>query len=105
MRKLVDPSNTADASPGVAATRRARNRLARKLGQRLPELQHLRPAARFFEFAVFIGLWLGGIALVTAAGPWPTAIHRAAVCVGTGCIVIALNAVVLLLHEGMHGTL
>lgn len=81
----------------------ARTGVAHLLGPYLNDLRQLSLAHRLRDVAVFVGLWGVGLALAAASGvvenPWP--LRLAAL----GASALALNAFVLLLHEGMHGVL
>ena len=85
--------------------REARAAVAALLGDQLAPLRQLRLGRRLEEVAVFVGMWGVGIALAVAAGgaagPAVWALRAGAVVVSA----VALNAFVLLLHEGMHGVL
>ena len=78
--------------------------LADALGPALDPLRQLDARRRALDVAAFVGLWVVGVALAAAgdgdsAGGWAL---RVAGVVAAG---LALNAFVLLLHEGMHGLL
>ncbi|MEL6615559.1 MAG: fatty acid desaturase, partial [Bacteroidota bacterium] len=83
----------------------ARRAMQAALGDALTPLRRLDDRRRLLDLAVFGGLWAASIALVVlsrdASGPllWAS---RAVSVLGSA---LALNAFVLLLHEGMHGTL
>ncbi len=73
------------------------------LEARIRELHVLRPGRRARDLALYTLLWIAGAALIlteTRAGgaPWLR------VC-GTLLAALGLNGFVLLVHEGMHGTL
>jgi fatty acid desaturase len=89
---LLDPDlSTLDARRAVEA----------RLGAALAPLRVHDDLRRVRDLATFLGLWAVGAALTLSApdGAW---LLRAA---GVGVSALALNAVVLLLHEGMHGAL
>lgn len=89
---LLDPNlSTLDARRAVEA----------RLGGALAPLRVHDDRRRVGDLATFGGLWASGAALTLLApdGAW---LLRAA---GVGLSALALNAVVLLLHEGMHGAL
>ncbi|WP_420456972.1 fatty acid desaturase family protein [Rubrivirga sp.] len=92
-------------TPEPLATRDARAALTEILGDALPPLRQLRIGRRLEDLAAFGGLWAVGLALAT----WSGSADGAAVwALRTGAVVasaLALNAFVLLLHEGMHGVL
>lgn len=75
------------------------------LGPRLAALRALSLRHRLRELAVFVGLWTVGLALAglsgAAEGSAVWLLRISAVLASA----LALNAFVLLLHEGMHGTL
>lgn len=83
----------------------ARRAMQDALGDALVPLRQLDDRRRLLDLAIFGGLWAAAVMLVVvsrdASGPllWAT---RAVSVLGTA---LALNAFVLLLHEGMHGTL
>lgn len=75
------------------------------LHRRIRELHVLRPFRRLRDFAFYALLWLGGAALIAhrdlagaGVSPWWYA-------GGTVLAALGLNGFVLLVHEGMHGTL
>ena len=86
-------------------TREARAALTEILGDALPPLRQLRLGRRLEEMAVFGGLWGVGLALAGVE----RALDGTAMWAARGAAVLAtalaLNAFVLLLHEGMHGVL
>lgn len=72
----------------------------------LDDLRQLDDAHRVRDLAVFVGMWGGGIALTL----WGLSLGgglRQWLAMGAGVVTsaLALNAFVLLLHEGMHGVL
>jgi fatty acid desaturase len=83
----------------------ARAVLTAGIDPQIAALSRLDPAKRAVELAFFPVLWACG-AFVTSlgfTGPfWQQGLLRA---VGIGLTALALNAFVLLLHEGMHGVL
>lgn len=90
-------------TPALVAMAKARLRLAAHLGPALPKLQCLRWTHRLRDLAVFvplagIGLLLNGFGLSLDD---PMRRWLCAGC-GAGLTVVAINAWVLLLHEGMH---
>lgn len=86
--------------PGLS-TLDARRAVEARLGGALAPLRVHDDRRRVQDLATFLGLWAAGAALALTApdGAWAL---RAA---GVGVSALALNAVVLLLHEGMHGAL
>lgn len=95
-----------EPSPAFEATARARAQMARGLEPELARLRRLDGWKRSFELGVFFFLWAAGSALaltgweLTAVG-W----RYTLLAVGMVCSVVAINAFVLLLHEGMHDLL
>lgn len=79
--------------------------IRRNLAQgRETEIDHLRRLdwrKRLGELAFFVGCWLGGLALISSVDGMACLTYWA----GVALSVIALNAFVLLLHEGMHAVL
>ena len=100
-------SGTADGGlPAcVAAHLHSRRLVSRGVETQVAELQGLCASKRLAELAFFPLLWFCGAALTLCAlrlGGAPRYVAYAAGLVASG---LALNAFVLLLHEGMHGTL
>jgi fatty acid desaturase len=91
----------------MSSTQEARTRLAAGIEEQLAELRRFRPADRLLELTVFPALWLGGAALTLAGlyGTVPGVLGSVVCGVGILLSAVALNAFVLLLHEGMHHTL
>ena len=86
-------------------TRQARAALTEILGDALPPLRELRLGRRLEEMAVFGALWGVGLSLAWGSGQ---AEGGAMWSLRGGAVLasaLALNAFVLLLHEGMHGVL
>ena len=81
----------------------ARHAVADALGPALDPLRQLDARRRALDFAVFVGLWVGGLALAALGGG--SAVGWALRGAGVLVAGLALNAFVLLLHEGMHGLL
>lgn len=94
-------------APRARTTDEARALVGRGLERELAELRALDWRKRAAELAVFTGLWAGGAALSLASllllAPAPAAWLGAAA--GVLLCAVAINAFVLLLHEGMHSTL
>ena len=93
-------------APAVPRHAEARRRMARGLEAELAELRRLDRGKRLREIAVFAALWLGGMAVdfagLRVASGAPGILLRVA---GTLLSAVAINAFILLMHEGMHGTL
>ena len=87
------------------STRDARRAVSDLLGDRLAPLRELSLWRRLGEVATFAALWAVAIGLVVvgrdASGPALWALRAGSVLLAA----LALNAFVLLLHEGLHGTL
>lgn len=73
--------------------------LSRGLEGEIAVLRRFSPGPRALELAVFPLLWISGAALASSQSGTPLRI------LGTLAAALGLNAFVLLLHEGMHGTL
>lgn len=85
----------------------ARAFLREEVGDRIAPLQALDARKRLAELTFFVALWLAGATLTIFChhhlpSDWPNYL-----LFGSGIVLsaVALNAFVLLLHEGMHGTL
>jgi fatty acid desaturase len=87
-------------------THQARAEVSAGIEDRLAELRRLNVRKRFVELLVFPSLWAAGSAMVMIGVglPWGS-VQVALRVAGTVLSAVALNALVLLLHEGMHGTL
>ncbi|HVT81773.1 MAG TPA: fatty acid desaturase, partial [Phycisphaerae bacterium] len=84
----------------------ARRLIAAGLEGDIQKLSRLNAGKRWFEILFFVALWGAGAAMTLASGTLPEALARRVVwCAGIGVSAVALNAFVLLLHEGMHGLL
>ena len=81
------------------STRDARRAVETRLGAALVPLRAHDDRRRMLDLAMFGGLWAVGVAVALADGGWAVRV------VGVGVSALALNAVVLLLHEGLHGAL
>jgi fatty acid desaturase len=79
-----------------------RSELSRGLEEPLAALRRLDDRKRLGELAVFGSLWAAGTALILAGPALATPLLQVP---GTLLAALALNAFVLLLHEGMHGIL
>lgn len=86
-------------------TRQARAALTHILGDALPPLRRLRLGRRLEEVAVFVGMWGVGLALAAWSGSLDGPALWASRAAAAVVSALALNAFVLLLHEGMHGVL
>ena len=91
----------------VTTTPEARTLVAQGLDSELTSLRELRLCARLSEIFCFVLLWAIGAAtsLGSLSLELPALIRFAAAAVGVLLSAVALNAFVLLLHEGMHYTL
>jgi fatty acid desaturase len=108
---LAQPAMPALSTPGDAAAApvhaAARRQMAGELEADLVALRRLDARKRAGELCFFVALFVGGTMLNSwgqGAGPggWSHALPRIA---GTLCAAVAINAFILLMHEGMHGTL
>lgn len=101
---------TERTTPAIAALlvhARARSAIAAGFEDELAQLRRLSVVKRLFELVVFSALWAGGVTLVLTAlgGLDPGPLQYVLRAVGTLVAAVAINAFVLLLHEGMHHTL
>jgi fatty acid desaturase len=85
----------------------ARVQVSAGIEARLEALRRFHLRKRLAELAVFTALWPCGAAAVLAAGYFlpPGLLRYASMAAGILIAAVALNAFVLLLHEGMHHTL
>lgn len=99
------PLSKASLSGGVTAEARAVVSVG--IEPRIDRLRQFDLRKRLFEVCFFVALWLGGATLTLTfgfdaqGGPFAWSCY----CLGIACSAIAINAFVLLLHEGMHGVL
>lgn len=93
------------SEPIDAGTLAIRARFQAELGPELQRLTTLRPLRRVADLATWLGLWVVS-AYVAAWGIAATGMLGMA-AVGTGVLgcAVAINALNLLMHEGMHGIL
>lgn len=89
----------------VAAHLQSRRLVSRGVEIQVAELQVLCASKRLAELTFFSLLWFSGAALTLYALRLEGAPRYVAYATGFVAIGSALNAFVLLLHEGMHGTL
>lgn len=87
------------------STLEARAALTSLLGDTLPPLRRLSLRRRLHDLVVFGGLWAVGLALAAVASGADAAASWALPIGAVLVSGVALNAFVLLLHEGMHGVL
>lgn len=96
---------TATASACAARTAHAKTVIAAGLEPQLDALRCFSLSMRLAELAIFICLWIAGSVLTLtigrADGPFAWSCYLAGIFLSA----VALNAFVLLLHEGMHHTL
>jgi fatty acid desaturase len=96
---------TATASACAARTAHAKTLISAGLEPHLEALRRFRLSKRLAELAIFVCLWIAGSTLTLTLGmadeplAWPCYLG------GIFLSAVALNAFVLLLHEGMHHTL
>ncbi|HWH77425.1 MAG TPA: hypothetical protein VNT76_08635, partial [Candidatus Binatus sp.] len=101
MNSLPDGTSSA-----AQATLKVRQELSRGLESAITDLRRLDARHRLREFACFGGLWFVGIVLSTIGSQLEIPIYAWLLSIGgVSSSAIALNAFVLLLHEGMHQTL
>ena len=74
---------------------------------RVAELRDLKLRERLTELVMVLALWSAGAAVAVAASRRMPAGGSRSLLIGLGVLLsaIAINALVLLMHEGMHGTL
>jgi fatty acid desaturase len=92
---------------GLLSAGQARAKVAAGLETVVADLRRFRPGKRLMELTFFPSLWATAAALtLIARAELPPAAARTLLSL-TGVLVsgVAINALVLLLHEGMHGTL
>jgi fatty acid desaturase len=90
-----------------ASCQNARALVLEGIEDRVADLRKLKIPERLTDLAVFPVLWIVGAALaITAVRLMPADVPRYFL-IGIGVVLsaIAINAFVLLMHEGMHGTL
>lgn len=91
--------------PLPAEAARLRARLVDGIEDEVAALRRLDARKRAGEFAAFGGLWAAGI----ACAAWSAGVHGPAAWVARGTAVllagVALNAFMLLMHEGVHALL
>lgn len=85
--------------------REARTAVARLLGDRLNDLRRLDTGERLRELAAFLGLFALSVGAIVWSLTLEGGISWALRIGGTAGVALAINAFVLLLHEGMHGVL
>ena len=85
--------------------RAARAAVAALLGSRLHSLRLLDDRRRVHDLLVFGGMWGVGVALAAVGVGLAGGARWAVLGVSVVVSALALNAFVLLLHEGMHGVL
>jgi fatty acid desaturase len=90
-----------------ASWQQARTLVLEGIEDRVAELRDLRLRERLTEIAMVLALWSAGAALAVAASRRMPAGGSRSLLIGLGVLLsaIAINALVLLMHEGMHGTL
>jgi fatty acid desaturase len=95
------------ASAAGAAAAAARARVAAGLEDQIDALRRFDLGKRLFELAFFVALWPAAATLTLIWGLDPRGGAAAWAWYGLGVFLsaVAINAFVLLLHEGMHGGL
>jgi fatty acid desaturase len=106
-RGSTDRAETMPAvAPTPASTEQARRLVSRGIEAELAVLRRLDWRSRAVEFAAFAGLWLAGATTALLSVAYAEAPARwLGAAAGVAASAVAINAFVLLLHEGMHGTL
>ena len=95
-----DHARDKDFAPG---DQRARMAVSAGLEERIEALKMPDSRRRLYESSFFVLLFLLGACLnLTALSSLPQVWAYAALLVGTACGALGLNAIVLLMHEGMH---
>lgn len=84
------------------ATRDASRTLIKEIGPEILSLRRLNTKRRLFDFCIFGFLWGVGILLVFVSDSAFNLLRYGGLAVGIILSAIALNACVLMLHEGMH---
>jgi fatty acid desaturase len=94
------------AGPPLVAHRRAREQLMAGHESEFAALRRLDPLRRAVELGSFGGLFVLGLTLSVAGHGAALSLWRwPALLLGIGLTAVAINAFILLLHEGMHDTL
>jgi len=99
-------SQNIDKGTPSESTSDIRHELMRGLEAQVYDLRQLNAAQRWCEVGSFAALWLAGVVFSTFGHhtDYPTDAWLLSIA-GMICSAVALNAFVLLLHEGMHQTL
>src|SRR5581483_9030410 len=104
--KQISEDALSDPSPALLATTKARDEVSRGLEAEIAQLRHFDLRKRLREIAFFVLLWLLGMAVaLTGWRSQAPAVHYPALALGILISAVAINAFVLLMHEGMHHTL
>jgi fatty acid desaturase len=90
---------------GARRAAAARAIVTRGLESELAELRIPSSRTRFLEFGAFAAVWWLGGSLVMNAFQFTDAVHWAMRIGGTLAVAVALHALALLLHDGVHHTL
>jgi fatty acid desaturase len=104
----MERTETSSAANGAAAkAAQARAAIAAGLDHHLADLRRFNLTKRLAELAVFVALWAAGGTLTLTWGMAEDSSVFAWACYLIGIFIsaVAINAFVLLLHEGMHHTL
>jgi fatty acid desaturase len=103
----ADRMNQAAQDDMTSPTFQARLLLLEGIAEDVTRLRAFSASKRVFELLLFPSLWFFGasLTLVVRAYVEPGWLHWCGVIVGILVSAVALNAFVLLLHEGMHHTL
>ena len=110
MNQSMPKTAANELSPAQWRTAQARLALARCLGDELPRLRGCSLKKRLCELAIFLSILAGGLAAgvaINLAGfsVKATALRYALMAAGILITALAINSLVLLMHEGMHNTL
>ena len=103
----LSPGPAVADAPAAPLHAAARRQMASGIEERLAALRRLDTRKRVGELGLFVVLFAGGTmlnrwGLGAGSGAWSHALPRIA---GTLCAAVAINAFILFMHEGMHGTL
>jgi fatty acid desaturase len=103
----LSPGPAVADAPAAPLHAAARRQMASGIEAQLAALRRLDTRKRVGELGLFVALFAGGAMLNSwglgaGSGAWSHSLPRIA---GTLCAAVAINAFILFMHEGMHGTL
>ena len=110
VRAAARPGASREGAPspirsGARTNEEARALVSRGIESELRLMRRLDARKRLSEIAAFAALWVAGGALALASVGSEAPARWLGVAAGVFCCAVAINAFVLLLHEGMHSTL